>query len=136
MQFFLFVTEFPAYMDRLLVFLFSITLVLATYPPRVSPDACDYKGGICVVKEICVKANSICSTSEEENSDCSKDSGCRFPICCVYGPCCCLCIIPECPVLHISPSLPEEERLKPNSDQDFFPQMVCVSIWKPPAFSV
>ncbi|MFN0174172.1 MAG: hypothetical protein ACKVU0_05950 [Saprospiraceae bacterium] len=133
-------------MERLLAILFSVTLFLATSPPRGLDKACDYSGGICTVKEICsAKSETSCykeephnldlSNTEKEN-DCGEKSGCPLPICCVYGPCCCLCVVPERPVLHIAPPLPEEKRVKPGEPQDFLPQQVCLSIWKPPSFSV
>ncbi|MFN0037007.1 MAG: hypothetical protein ACKVUS_18285 [Saprospiraceae bacterium] len=134
-------------MDRLLALLFSVTMLLVSLPPRVSSDVCDYSGGICVKKESCSakSASSSCSSEQpacrimlggEEEGACGKDADCSFPICCVCGPCCCLCLVPERPVLHVAPAVPEEERLKPNGQQDFLPQQVCFSIWKPPAFSV
>gem|GEM_PF-3485084 len=133
-------------MERLLATLFSVTLLLATSPPRELNGACDYSGGICTVKEICsAKSESSCSNEQhsslvlsdtENENNCGKNSGCPLPICCVYGPCCCLCVVPERPVLHIAPPLPEKERVKPGEPQDFLPQQVCLAIWKPPAFSV
>jgi hypothetical protein len=155
--FFLFVAANHCYMDRLLVLLFSATLLIATSPPRVSNGLCDYSGGVCTAKESCsAKSESSCSEGQsaisptyvkttadkkasagkEDKNDCGKKSGCPLPICCVCGPCCCLCIVPERPVLHIAPPLPDEERVKPSEHQDFLPQQVCLAIWKPPAFSV
>lgn len=124
-------------MDRLLVLLFSVTLLLATSPPRVANEACDFSGGICTVKEGCLaKSSFACTAPQEEKKDCSKDSDCSFPICCVYGPCCCLCIVPVCPVLPVSAPMPEETCVKPCEHQDFYPQQVSRAIWKPPSFSV
>jgi hypothetical protein len=123
-------------MDRLLVLLFSVTLLLATSAPRVSTEARDCSGGVGMEKKTCSVFALFCTPDQEGDSDCSKDSDCKFPICCVCGPCCCLCIVPECPVLYIAPALPEVQNLKPSGYQVFFPQQVCFSIWKPPAFSV
>ncbi|MDO8368544.1 MAG: hypothetical protein Q7T20_17220 [Saprospiraceae bacterium] len=133
-------------MDRLLAFLFSVTLLLATSPPRESNEAYDCSGGICIVKESCLAKTEPTCTKEQASCQgqagtknenrCGDKSGCPLPICCVYGPCCCLCVVPERPVLHIAPPLPEEERVKPGEPQGFIPQQVYHSIWKPPAFSV
>ncbi|MBC7774500.1 MAG: hypothetical protein H7246_03605 [Phycisphaerae bacterium] len=142
-------------MDRLLVLLFSVTLLIATSPPRVMNEACDYSGGICTGKGSCsAKSESFCfkeqlvnqilppapqgttGAGKEDKNGCGKKSGCPLPICCVCGPCCCLCIVPERPVLHIAPPLPDEQRVKPSEHQDFLPQQVYFTIWKPPSFSV
>lgn len=131
-------------MERLLAFLFSVTLLLATSPPRESNEACDYSGGICTIKESCLakseptctKEQNACGDEAGKENGCGDKSGCPLPICCIYGPCCCLCVVPERPVLHIAPPLPEEKRVKPGEPQGFIPQQVCRSIWKPPAFSV
>lgn len=120
-------------MDRLLVLLFSVTLLLATSPPRALLEGCDYSGGVCTTQKEVNKESScwLFPANEEEGS--SEGSGCSFPICCVYGPCCCLCIVPVCPVIHVAPPLPEEENARPTGGQDFAPQQVYRAIWKPPA---
>jgi hypothetical protein len=123
-------------MERLLAILFSVTLLIATAPPKVPVTECDYAGGICVQKA------SVRSDSEDTcwfdfggcNDD-SKKSACPMPICCVSGPCCCLCIVPERPELPEPVWLPEP-RTQPATQRAFLPQQVWLSVWKPPAFSV
>ena len=90
-------------MERLLVFLFSITLLLATSPPREVNGAYDYSGGICIAK----KSSSAASAYPKEQpanqnkcdkhgqDDCGEESGCPLPMCCFFGPCCCLCRVPN-----------------------------------------
>jgi hypothetical protein len=128
-----FCTAKPCWMERLLVFLFSITLLIATSPPPATGEGCDFYGGICMVVESIGGITSCSSSSEEDPNDCSKNSDCSGPICCLYGPCSCLCLMPEYPVLVVSPDFPEERSVKPGEHQDFVPQQYCLSIWKPPA---
>ncbi|MFN0215616.1 MAG: hypothetical protein ACKVT2_15270 [Saprospiraceae bacterium] len=132
-------------MERLLVLLFSVTLTLATSPPMGLSDSCDYVSGICTSKPVRSDIPNACFgvfemkcdlEEEEDKDDCTKNSGCPLPICCVNGPCCCLCIVPERPVLFRATTSPEEERVKPIEPKGFLPQQFYPSIWKPPAFSV
>lgn len=125
-------------MDRLLVYLFSCSLFLATSPPEMPNAACDYSGGICTMKQSCGEQQSrSCPFDKNGKKGCGgKKSGCPLPACCLNGPCCCLCIVPERPVLHMAPVLAEEKRVKPHYNPNFHPQEVSLSIWKPPAFSV
>jgi hypothetical protein len=127
-----------ALMDRLLVLLFSVTMLLATAAPKVPNLACAYSKSKCIATAICTAlSGSLCSGAPcKEKDGCGKGSGCPLPVCCVSGPGCCLCIVPERPLLHIGSSFPEEELILPNGFQDATPQQVYFSIWKPPAFSV
>jgi len=121
-------------MERLLAILFSITLLMATAPPKAAMSDCSYSGGICVKNEDCSPASdSACSLSHEESDD--EKSACPMPICCVCGPCCCLCIVPERPVVPTA-IFPDEKDIKIFAQQNFSPQQVWLSVWKPPAFSV
>jgi hypothetical protein len=121
-------------MERLLVLLFSVTLLMATAPPRSTSDACDYSGGICTVSAV-VTAQVSClfSGCSEENETEEQDSGCSMPACCVSGPCSCLCLVPEQPEICGKPVYVPEKRVKPGEHQDFYPQEVDLAIWKPPA---
>ena len=126
------------YVNRLLVFLFSVTMLLATSPPRVASVSCDFSGGICTAKDDCSLFGSAPCTPKQtgkdgHKKDCGDESNCPLPICCICGPCCCLCIVPERPTLHIEPTTSIEERLTPLYYQTFVPQQVLLSIWKPPA---
>lgn len=122
-------------MDRLLVLLFSVTIFLATSAPRGGMENCDFSGGICVMtKTVKDKMNCLASFSCEKGGDSEeKDSGCTMPACCVSGPCCCLCLVPEQPQICGRPVLIQEKRVKPGYYQGFYPQEVDLSIWKPPA---
>jgi hypothetical protein len=125
-------------MDRLLALLFSVTLIIATSPPRVGVEGCDYSGGICVVSKV-VKDNFQCILSfscEKGTDDGTEDSGCSMPACCVSSSCCCLCLVPEQPQICGRPVLIQEKRIKPGYYQGFYPQEVDLSIWKPPSFVV
>jgi hypothetical protein len=123
------------HMERLLSLLFSITLLMATAPPKSATNDCSYSGGICVQKESCDSSasDSACSLGHQEDK--SENSACPMPICCVCGPCCCLCIVPERPVLPTA-IFPDETGAKIFALQNFSPQQVWLSVWKPPAFSV
>ncbi|MCW5924849.1 MAG: hypothetical protein KIS77_21195 [Saprospiraceae bacterium] len=120
-------------MERLLSILFSVTLLLATMPPKVGGD-CFYWGGICVVQESCA-ADAAASCAADHSKDGDKAPVCPAPICCVAGPCCCLCLMPETPLLP-SVVLPTERSARVFACAVFLPQQVWLSVWKPPAFSV
>ncbi len=122
-------------MDRLLVLLFSVTLLIATAAPRGASEECNFSGGICTTVEKAVKKSTSClfSGCSEENETEEQDSGCSMPACCVSGPCCCLCLVPEQPQICGRPVLIQEKRVKPGYYQGFYPQEVDLSIWKPPA---
>ena len=121
------------YMERLLSILFSITLLMTTMPPK-SGGGCDAAVGFCVPVENCAPdSESPCSL--DHPGDCGEKSACPIPICCVCGPCCCLCLMPEHPVLPTA-ILPDEVSVKIFAHSVFSPQQVWFSVWKPPAFSV
>lgn len=122
-------------MERLLVLLFSVTLLIATAAPRGASEECNFSGGICTTVETAVKKSTSClfSGCSEKNETEEQDSGCSMPACCVSGPCCCLCLVPEQPQICGRPVLIQEKRVKPGYYQGFYPQEVDLSIWKPPA---
>ncbi|MCC6279771.1 MAG: hypothetical protein IT262_04170 [Saprospiraceae bacterium] len=115
-------------MERLLAVLFSVMLLIATSPPPAEVEGCDYSGGICVATNV-----SNCLFSSCESEDKEQDSGCTMPVCCVSGPYCCLCLVPEQPEICCRPVSVQEKRVKPGEHQDFYPLEVDLAIWKPPA---
>ncbi|MDX1910271.1 MAG: hypothetical protein SFV22_02235 [Saprospiraceae bacterium] len=119
-------------MERLLAILFSISLLQSTAPPRAVNENCDFMAGICVL--ISSSGVTDCSGQGEEN-DCEKNKDCALPVCCSNGPCCCLCLVPERPVIHAAPVSAETNSGLPSNIQHFCPQQVLRSIWKPPAMT-
>lgn len=126
--------KFPC-MDRLLAVLFSVMLLIATAPPKAPGGDCSFSGGICTAKQTGSPAASGGACSLDHESDNGNKPACPTPICCVCGPCCCLCLVPERPVLPVA-YWSDEVRTKPATHRDFLPQQVGLSVWKPPAFSV
>lgn len=120
------------YMERLLSILFSVVLLIATAPPKTG-SGCNVAVGFCVLVENCAAPSSESSCSLDHKGDCSEKSACPIPICCVCGPCCCLCIVPERPVLPTTILL-DEQSVKIFTHPVFLPQQVWLSVWKPPAF--
>jgi hypothetical protein len=120
-------------MERLLSILFSVTLLMANMPPK-GGEGCDVGAGFCVMVENCAPSpDSSCSLGHQ--GECGEKSACPIPICCVCGPCCCLCLVPERPVLPVA-IFPDEECIKVFAQKNFSPQQVWLAVWKPPAFSV
>ena len=126
--------NFP-FMERLLSILFSVMLLIATAPPKVSVSVCSYAGGICVQKESCTPTSGGSCALNHGDSDDGKRPVCPMPVCCFSGPCCCLCLVPERPVLP-EPYWLQETHTQPATYRAFLPQQVWLSVWKPPAFSV
>lgn len=126
--------NFPC-MERLLAILFSVMLLIATAPPKVSVSMCSYAGGMCVQKESATSASGGSCALDHEDSASGKRPACPMPLCCVSGPCCCLCLLPERPVLP-EPYWLQETHTQPATYRAFLPQQVWLSVWKPPAFSV
>ena len=116
----------PAFMDRLLSILFSVVLLTATSPPRTAAGVCDVAGNCSRMP-----VHLPCRSNEKSND--KQKPACPVPVCCVCGPCCCVCLVPEQPVLHRGAMPEESENLQPGSFLTFHPQPVWLSIWKPPA---
>lgn len=129
-----FVSQFSR-MERLLAILFSIMLLIATAPPKMAGGGCSYAGDICTPKENCTPTSSEASCALHRDGNGDQKPVCPMPICCVCGPCCCLCLVPERPVLPVA-FWPDEIRTSPATQQAFLPQQVWLTVWKPPAFSV